>query len=463
MIKQEKSTNKFRVILLVISVPLLLMTIIASAILPLTVRAAEGASLRLSPQSGTFFVGNTFDVSVIVNTNDSRINAVKVDLRFPPDKLQVVSPVAGKSFIETWAASPTYSNTEGIISFSGGVPSPGISTSAGLVSTITFRVKTPGTATVYFLDSSLVLLDDGKGTNILKLFDKGEYILSPVPPEGPKIYSSTHPDQNVWYKDNNPVFFWERALGITDFSYNFDEDPKGMPDSVSEGGENIKSYTNIADGFWHFHVRSKKEGAWGATSNYTVHIDSTPPAPFNPVIESSGKVKRIRPLISFMTSDAVSGIDHYEIKITGVTVPHATYFVEIVSPYRVPLLEPGEYSIIVRAYDRAGNWRDGIIDIRVVGSKIFSFEKQGILFRGILYRWGLVVSVLIILLALIGFLVSRFLKHGINFGIGHDIVKIKEKIKKRREKLVKEIAEEKKLEEELGKIEEIEKSETKNE
>jgi len=418
------------------------------------------ASLRLSPQSGTFFVGNTFDISVIVNTNENRINAVSVDLRFPPDKLQVVTPVAGKSFIESWAVSPTYSNSEGIISFKGGVPSPGIKTSAGLVSTITFRVRAPGTATVYFLDSSLVLLDDGKGTNILKSFDKGEYVLTVAPPEGPKIYSSTHPDQNVWYKDNNPTFTWEKSPGVTDFSYNFDEDPKGMPDSVSEGSDNIKSYTNIADGFWYFHVRSQREGVWGATSTYAVKIDSTPPDSFAPIIESTGKVKRIRPLISFITSDAVSGIDHYEIKITGLTQPHATYFTESTSPYRVPLLGTSEYSIIVRAYDKAGNWRDGTIDIRIVGSKIFSFEKEGILFRGILYHWWLVILILILLFALVGFLVFRFIRHGIGFGFDYDITKLKEKLRKRKEKLQKEIAEEKKELEELKKIEELEKTET---
>jgi len=413
----------------------------------------EGASLRLSPQTGTFFVGNTFDVSIIINTNENRINAVKVDLRFPPDKLQVVSPVSGKSFISSWAASPTYSNTEGIISFNGGVPSPGISTSAGLVSTITFRVKASGIAVVSILDSSMVLLDDGKGTNILKSFDKGEYILSAVPPEGPKIYSSTHPEQGVWYKDNNPAFSWEKLPGATDFSYNFDEDPKGMPDSVSEGSENIKSYTNVADGFWYFHVRSMREKIWGATSTYAVKIDSTPPDSFAPIIESTGKVKRIRPLISFSTNDNISGMDHYEIKITGITQPHSTYFTEAASPYRVPLLEPSGYSVIVRAYDKAGNWQDGIIDIRIVGSKTFSFEKNGILYRGILYRWWLIIIILIPILALIGFLILRFAKHGIGFGVGQDLVRIKEKIRKRRAKLQKEIAEKKKLEDELEKRE----------
>ena len=442
--------------------PFFLILILSFTVVPF-VRGQEVVSLHLSPSSGIFFIGNTFDVSIIVNTNGNRINAIRADLRFPADKLQVVSPVAGKSFVSVWTVPPTYSNTDGKISLQGGVPSPGISTSAGVFSTITFRAKTPGTVKIEFLDSSLILLDDGKGTNVLRSFDKGEYSLVMTPPEGPRVYSSTHSDQEIWYKDSAPIFSWEKTLEINDFSYTFDQDSKGVPDAVSEGSGNIKSYANVSDGIWYFHIRSERGGTWGATSHYVVHIDSTPPNTFTPKIESTGKEKRTRPLISFLTNDAVSSVDHYEIKIAGVTQPHSTYFIEATNPYRIPLLEPGEYSVIVRAYDKADNFTDGMVGIRIVGTKLFSFEKQGVLYRGIFYRWWLVVLVLIVLLVLLGFLVLRFVKHGIGFGIGHDIAKIKERVKKRRKKLVEEIAEEKKLEEELEKIEDLEKTEKKTE
>ena len=143
---------------------------------------ATGASLYLAPLRGSFLVGSTFSVSIFLDTKGNEINAVQVDLKFPPDQLQVVSPLSGKSFISVWAQSPTYSNTAGTISLTGGVPSPGINTSAGLVSTVTFRVKALGKAIVSISESSLVLLDDGKGTNILKSFDRGEYNLVLVPP-----------------------------------------------------------------------------------------------------------------------------------------------------------------------------------------------------------------------------------------------------------------------------------------
>jgi len=86
--------------------------------LPTMVQAA-GASLYLSPNSGTFYVGSTFDVSIFVNTGGEDINAIQADLKFDSKKLQIASPTAGKSFISVWISQPTYSNIEGTAFFQG--------------------------------------------------------------------------------------------------------------------------------------------------------------------------------------------------------------------------------------------------------------------------------------------------------------------------------------------------------
>jgi len=244
--------------------------------LPLLVEGA-GASLYLSPQSGTFFVGSIFDISVFVNTEGNSINAVEVNLKFPPDLLQVTSPTAGSSFISIWADQPFYSNQEGLISFKGGVPSPGINTSSGLISTITFRAKAPGQATISFLDSSKVLLADAKGTDILKTAAKGEYLLTVPPPEGPKISSPTHSCLTCWSKNNNPTFFWEKEPGVTDFSYSLDQDARGIPDNISEGSSTSATFNDVSDGIWYFHLKAKKGDVWGGISHYSIQIDTTPP------------------------------------------------------------------------------------------------------------------------------------------------------------------------------------------
>jgi hypothetical protein len=278
---------------------------------------ADNASLYFSPNQGTFFVGSTFDVSVFVNTGGNDINAIKVDFKFDSKKLQIASPTAGKSFISVWAAQPAYSNILGTASFQGGVPSPGINTSSGLVSTITFRAIAPGETFISFSDSSQVLLDDGKGTNVLSSLGKGAYNLIIPPPEGPDVFSSTHSDQNKWHKNNNPTFSWGREQGVEDFSYSIDCDYQGVPDNISEGNHTSVSYNDLADGIWYFHIKAKKGGQWGGTSHYFTQIDTTEPANFSlefePKLKSPVMVSK-EPIVSFITTDAFSGIDHYELK-----------------------------------------------------------------------------------------------------------------------------------------------------
>ncbi|KPJ71225.1 hypothetical protein AMJ50_02910 [Parcubacteria bacterium DG_74_3] len=379
--------------------------LIFSFILVSPARAA-GASLYLSPSSGTFFVGSTFDVSVFVNTGGEDINAVEVNLKFDPTKLQIASPTAGKSFIEVWVSQPTYSNIKGTMSFMGGIPTPGINTSSGLVSTVTFRAISQGETSIVFLDYSKVLRNDPDGTNILTSMGRGIYNLLIPPPEGPKVFSLTHPDQNKWYKNNNPTFSWEKEEGVTDFSYSFDQDPLGVSDNNSEGNYTSVSFSDVGDGIWYFHVKAKKAEVWGGVSHFSVQIDSSPPAIFTPTVEPAPKTIERRPLISFITTDAFSGLDYYTLKYIDMTPERKEetvgFFTEVSSPYQLPFLETGKYLVVVRAYDRAGNWREGTVKIEIFPEGLH-FTKKGIQFREFFIPWWVLIIILLIIIFLIIF------------------------------------------------------------
>ena len=372
---------------------------------PITVRAA-GASLYLSPGSGSFLVGSTFDVSVFVNTGGENVNAIKVDMRFDPAKIQVASPTAGKSFVKVWVSQPSYSNTKGEISFIGGIPSPGINTTAGLVSTVTFRAVAPGKTTISFANSSRVLRNDSEGTDILTSMGRSVYNFLIPPPEGPKIFSSTHPDKNKWYKNNSPTFSWEKEKGVTGFSYSFDQDPAGVPDNKSEGNYTSISYSGVEDGIWYFHIKAKKGNVWGGVSHYSVQIDATPPAAFTPKVEPSARTIEKQPLIYFVTTDALSGMDYYQIKYIDITSEmekkETGFFVEASSPYRLSSLEPGKYLVVVRAVDTAGNYREGTVKLRIFPERLV-VSKKGINWREISIYWWQVIAVLIIVLLLFSF------------------------------------------------------------
>ncbi len=382
---------------------------------------AESSSLYLFPSSGSFLVGSTFTVSIFLNTEGSEINVVWADLKFPPEILQITSPTTGSSFISEWIIPPNYSNERGIISFRGGVPG-GIITSAGLVSSITFRAVSSGKARIEFSEESKVLLNDGKGTDILVDTRGGEYQILIPPPEGPKVFSPTHPNSNIWYSDSSPSFSWEKEKGVTNFSWSFDQNPQGRPDGISEGDKTLVSFSEVKDGIWYFHIRQKKEGIWGKTTNVPIRIDTAPPNDFSPRVETYSRLVGYQTMVYFETKDNFSGVDHYEINIIDLSVFPSTqsFFAEVTSPYKVPFQEAGKYNVIIRAIDRAGNIRESetrfrsmtplITHIELMTPLITHIEGKGLEIRGVLFSWWLIGILIFIFIFVIGIIIWQLVK-----------------------------------------------------
>ena len=164
--------------------------LLLSFVLPQEARAAQ---LSLSPSSAAFTVGSTFDVDILLNTDGQSINALQVFVKFPPDKMQLVSPSTGKSIIGVWTSPPQFNNQKGIIELQGGIPN-GINVERGLLTRLTFRARKTGTAILQFSDKNRVLLNDGKGTDALEQTQNGVYQLLLPPPAGPIVASETHPE-----------------------------------------------------------------------------------------------------------------------------------------------------------------------------------------------------------------------------------------------------------------------------
>ncbi|MFC1789500.1 cohesin domain-containing protein [Patescibacteria group bacterium] len=382
--------SKFKLIILIIfliSTPL--------------VAKGESSSLYFSPSSGSFLVGSTFSVSIFLNTGENKINVVWVDIEFPSDLLQVTSPTAGTSFITEWLTPPSYSNEKGLISFRGGIPG-GISTSAGLVSTITFRTVASGVAKIKFTGESKVLLHDGKGTDILTSLIDGEYQALVPPPEGPIVFSPTHPNPDVWYSDSSPSFSWKEENKVTGYSWSFSQNPQESPDGISEGTENMTSFDNIGNGIWYFHVRQQKNGIWGKTSHVQIKADVSPPQSFVPRVITYSRLIGYQTLVYFETNDGFSGMDHYEISLVDLNETEASrsFFTEEISPYKIPFEKAGKYNVIVKAVDRAGNINEEESIFRLVTPFITHIQGEGLEIKGVLLNWWLVVILLLLILGL---------------------------------------------------------------
>ncbi len=369
-------------------------------------RAVFGASLFLSPPAGSQTVGSTFTVSLLLNTNGNAINAVQADLSFPPDKLQVVSPSLGYSIISVWTNQPHFDNVAGTLSFQGGIPNPGITTDRGVIATITFRVRSIGDALVRFLDTSKVLLNDGRATDVLTNKGDAIYSLTLPPPRGPVVVSETNPDQSRWYPSASAVLRWTNTFPVDGYSYVLNDQPIDIPDDTSEGQQNFVIYKGLSDGIHFFHVKALRSGVWGPATDFALNIDTAPPADFPIEISPSDSTSNRHPVINFLTTDAASGLDHYEIKIVPLGVPDGAvsgssdnrkqFFSEASSPYAVTL-DLGAYDVIVRAYDKAGNFRE-VTQRLTINTPILQ-----ILSLGFLPRWLATLIGLVLLAALLYF------------------------------------------------------------
>jgi len=386
-------------------------TLLFISSLPLVTLAAE-ASLSVFPQTGSFTVGSTFEASVFMNTGGNYINAVKVDLKFDSTKLQLVAPAKGISVIGEWIFPPSFSNTKGTISLQGGFPQEGINISEGLITVIVFEVISPGKAEINFLDSSKVLIGEEEGINILSSVNRGLYDIISSPPKGPRIFSETHPDQNRWSKNNSPTFSWEKIEEAVGYSYKLDDDPYGEPDNIIDIQSTSISFEDVEDGIQHFHLKVKKDEIWGGTSHYKVMIDKTLPLEFKPYLESVALTPGNYLLIYFNSNDLLSRIDHYKIRIANLTDPENVIFsgwTREESPFRVTTERKGIFEISIRAFDKAGNFQEGKIQIRII-TPFLVLASGGIQIKGIFLSWWQASSLIGLVLLGTGFLVFRLIQ-----------------------------------------------------
>lgn len=349
-----------------INLKLLLIVFVSSlllSVISVEPACAAGASLYLTPSTGTKVVGSQFGVSVKVNTDSQAVNAAEGSVSYDTNLLDVLSVSQGGSIFTLWTANPQASG--GNINFGGGIPNPGYNGTAGHIFSITFRAKKVGTAQVRFT-SGAVLANDGKGTNILSSMGSASFTISPqveAPKEEPAkpaepdynkpvIKSPTHPKEEIWYNNNDPKFIWELPQGVNGVSMGFDEKSYSDPGPVSDGLISEKEYEDIEDGIWYFHLKYKDSVRWGTVANYKVMIDTAPPEAFK--IEVKLAEAGDLPELSFKTEDKLSGIKHYEVLIDEVGGDPV--IVEAEKASYIPVgLGAGEHSAIVRAVDNAGN------------------------------------------------------------------------------------------------------------
>jgi hypothetical protein len=338
------------------------------------------AEIFISPRTGNFIAGSTFEAPVYIDTKGNNINAINLKVRFNPSKMAVVKPSGSKSIFGIWVEPPSYDNAKGTVSLVGLIPD-GIVTSSGLITTITFKSLASGEASVYITEESSANLNDGLGSNVKLSLGKSFYTFSPKMPEGVIISSDTHPFEDNWYNNNSPVLRWEKTPEISGYSILLDNNPNTIPPTTITTNESSISYENLKDGVWYFHVRNNNKGIWGNSSHFQIKIDTKPPALFKPEVNTLKDIYGNKKYsISFLTTDSLSSIDHYEvgsIHEENKEEISSPVFIQSESPYLVQGTNTEVIRVIIRAFDNAGNIQEAYVDLFPGFTILQNLKKYG--------------------------------------------------------------------------------------
>lgn len=326
---------------------------------------SHAATLFVTPATGQFAVGETFNVVVRVNSQGIAVNASEGVLSFNPAQLQVQGITSTGSIFNLNVQEPEYSNTAGTVRWTGVILNPGYTGTSGNLITIRFKGIVNGTTSVKY-SSGAVLANDGAGTNVLAGLSGGTYTIgpssnpaTPAPtPAGdvsaPVVTSPTHPDPLSWYKSNDPQFKWNLPQGVDGVSYLINPKADANPGNASDGVVSEVSFTDVAEGPNYFHVKFRSGGVWGPITHFAFNVDTIAPETFNIVREDAGDTMNPRPLLSYGTTDSGSGVVRYMMRIGEGEWFQAPESSEE-EPFAIPLQAPGTRTVEIEAIDRAGN------------------------------------------------------------------------------------------------------------
>ncbi len=360
--------------------PRLLLLPLAIWIVPFFV-SAQSATLSFAPSTGSFSVGKTFTVNISVDSGSTAVNSANATIEFDSTLVTVDSVSKTGSAFGLWAVEPTFSNSAGTVSFEGGNTSP-ISGKKQLLS-ISFKPTKEGSLTLSFKDGT-VLAADGKGTNILgdklpSTYTIGAAIAPPPPPpsssgqgqtpDAPEITSTSHPSPDVWVATTTAIFAWENPIDVTTVRFILDQSSSTVPTTTIDPAISDKEYTDLKPGENWFHLRLKNEAGWSETTHRRALVDIAPPEPFT-VTATPDPVAPDAAILQFTTTDALSGLDRYEIALESCEVKKLKATDIPPSGYILGGLSAGAQNFKVYAYDKAGNRQESPGSVSVLGPPV---------------------------------------------------------------------------------------------
>jgi len=143
---------------------------------------AAGGTLYLSPATGSYSIGQGFDVQVLANTDTQPVNAIEGELAYNPLYFSVERISTDHSVLTSWATPPSYDGAEGLIKFSGWADT-NYNGQSGLLITVHLVPLRAGQSSLDFNSGAML----SGATNIITTMKSAAFALQPAQIAAPAL------------------------------------------------------------------------------------------------------------------------------------------------------------------------------------------------------------------------------------------------------------------------------------
>ncbi len=315
------------------------------------------STMHLEPEVATLSLGNERNISIKVRTGEDEINAVEAHVRFDPTRVRVEEIIMDKSFCDPVSVTElSIDNERGGVDIACVVVGKESALTRATEATLGELILSPlsvGPTALTFDSDTQVLASDGLGTNVLRETRGALVQIFSDDSNSVHLASLSHPNSERWYAARKvEMIAFGNVSNTLEIRGVYDGGtvvPKKQEGSVS-------SFEVPVDGYFTFQAEQGD-----SLLTYGVRVDTEKPEP--PRIRASTLSPRFGELVrfTFESSDNASGLQPtFYVQIDG-----GVYW-PVGKTLFLPFFKSGEHSLIVRAFDMAGNYSESeeVLEVR---------------------------------------------------------------------------------------------------
>jgi hypothetical protein len=322
--------------------------------------------MSLDPEAELFSL-QPQKISIRIESGGEKINFAEADLKFDPKFIIVDDIIMTNSFCDqSLILEKIIDNKNGKIVIACGATEGLAEGPIVLADLLLQPIKTGVTYINFDENNSGVFAHDGLGTEVLRAVTNGSYRIIDLRKEnefqgGLSIFSHTHTNETRWYAGKRVDFDWVQGNGYDQYAYVFDQKPGTIPDGRERTSSTSIDFLAKNDGVYYFHIVPIGKNERNPVTHYKIMVDSTPP--MEPSIKASAEKAAPGEAIRFEfedNGDNLSGMQkNFYVQFDGgMWMPTA-------SQMSIPFMEEGEREVKLRVFDKADNFSDTGIKIKI--------------------------------------------------------------------------------------------------